>query len=239
MVGPAARAANIDAGRCVECPTRNACVAAYLSPEEQAALPTYVSCSDAIAPGQHLYRVGDPFGCQFHIRSGMVKTYAISAEGDEWVTGFHLPGDVIGVAQAGGLHSESAIALETSSTCMLAEADIGNSAQLTRGLLRHLGEKSKLQQSHQLALRQSSAEVRAAAFCIQLGARLSHLGRNPLYLPTPMSRTDIASYLGMSLESLSRVLSKLNAAGVVCAKRDHIEVLQPETLHTIALATIV
>jgi CRP/FNR family transcriptional regulator len=210
-----------------------------LNAQQQRELPNVMACTDPVPAGTHLYRAGDPVGSQFHIRSVMVKTYAIGAEGDEWVTGFHLPGDVIGIVHADGLHTESAVTLETCSTCLLPEASVPEDANVTRALLRHLGEKSRLQQMHQLSLRQSSAEVRAAAFCVHLSARLERLGRNSAYLPTPMSRTDIASFIGMSLESLSRVLSKLSAAGVVDAQRDHIEILQMDTLKAVALPTMV
>ena len=133
--------------RCEECPTRGACVASYLDPHERATLPSHLVCSDPISEGTHLFRAGDPVELQFHIRSGFIKTYSISAEGDEWVTGFYLPGDVLGFVQQDGLHTESAVTLETSSACLLNEEDLGKNAQLTRGLMRHLGEKSRAQLS--------------------------------------------------------------------------------------------
>ena len=106
---------------------------------------------------------------------------------------------------------------------------------MAAALVRQLAANASIDTRHQINLKQSAVQARFAGFCVMLGARLQRLGRSPHYLPTPMSRTDIASYLGMTLESLSRVISKLHAARVIRASRDHIEVLQPETLETLGL----
>ena len=234
----AVRAVEVDAERCTRCPTRKACVASSLSAEEQALVPTYMSCSDAIDRGEHLYRAGDTAVAQFHVRSGMVKTYVISASGDEWVTGLFLPGEVVGLARTDGVYAESAIALECVSVCVLKEDDLEIAANFPRALVRHFVRLSASQQRQQLNLRQTSAEVRVAAFFIDYSIRLAKLGRDPAFLPTPMSRTDLASYLGMALASLSRVVSRFNAARILDAGRHAIEIREMDALRTIALPAL-
>jgi CRP/FNR family transcriptional regulator len=201
------------------------------------ALPGLLLSSGPISKGKYLYRAGDPADGQVHLRSGMVKTYAISAEGDEYVTGFHLPGDVLGCAQKEGRHAESAIALELSTACLLSEAAMDQLGQMGGGglLWQQLAQRDALGVQHQINLTQTTSQARFAGFCTAYAQRLQRLGRRPDYLPTPMSRTDIATYLGMTLASLSRVMSKLQKAGVVRAARDYIEVLQPETMRTLGI----
>ena len=194
-------------------------------------------CVESVDSGAYIYRAGDPAQAQYHLRSGMVKTYVINAEGDEYVTGFYLPGEIFGTVHMDGSYGESAVALETTSVCELQDEAITELAQLglAPALLKHMAANAGIDTVHQINLKQTSAQARFAGFCVNMAARLERLGRSPLHLPTPMSRTDLASYLGMTLESLSRVVSKLHTAGVVKANRDHIEVLQMETLNTLGL----
>ena len=226
-----------DSSRCERCPTRRVCIAATADHEQLALLPQYLPCIDSITHGEHLFHAGDPATGQFHIRSGMVKTYMITAEGDEYVTGFYLPGEIVGQVHANQCYAESAVALETVSVCELDDNSLQRCAEigLTTVLMKQLAMNAHIEMRHQINLKQTSAQSRFAGYCVLLASRLQRLGRCPTYLPTPMSRTDLASYLGMTLESLSRVISKLHAAQVVRATRDHIEVLQPETINTLGL----
>jgi CRP/FNR family transcriptional regulator len=223
--------------RCRICPTRTVCLASFVPDEQVDELPGLFQCSDAMAAGEHLYHAGDEVIRQCHVRSGMVKTYVINAEGDEYVTGFYLPGEIVGHHHVDGRHVESAVALQTTTICEIDEVAtqaVGYKG-LTAPLLRHMAANASLESRHQINLKQSSAQARFAGFCALMAGRLERLGRDPRYLPTPMSRTDIASYLGMTLESLSRVVSKLNAAQVIRASREQIEILQRETLDTLSL----
>ena len=100
-----------------------------------------------------------------------------------------------------------------------------------------LSEDAARATQHQLQLVQTRADVRIAGFLVQLGERQSKLGWSDRELKTPMSRTDLANYLGMTLECLSRVLAKFGRAGLIEASRTHIELLKPEVLEGIALNT--
>lgn len=227
----------VDANRCRECPTRQVCLAAESDADQLGQLPEFFHCVEAVAAGAHLYHAGDAARAQYHVRSGMVKTYVINAEGDEYVTGFYLPGEILGHVHVDGCHAESAVALETASVCELSVDSVTELAKmgLAPALINHLAANASIQTLHQINLKQTSSQARFAGYCVNMGARLKRLGRSALHIPTPMSRTDLASYLGMTLESLSRVISKLHAAGVIHASRDHIEVLQEETLYTLGL----
>ena len=226
-----------DSNRCRVCPTRTVCIAADAQPDQLDRLPEFIACLSAIAPGEHLYHAGDAAVAQYHARSGMLKTYTINPQGDEYVTGFYLPGEILGHVHINGCHAESAVALETASLCKLDDDGIRGCAELglSSVIVKHLAANAHIEFCHQINLRQTSAQSRFAGFCVTMSARLARLGRNSTRIPTPMSRTDIASYLGMTQESLSRVIAKLHAANVICATREYIDVLQAETLSTLGL----
>jgi CRP/FNR family transcriptional regulator, anaerobic regulatory protein len=228
---------SLDSNRCRVCPTRTVCIAADAWPDQIDRLPEFIQCLHAIAPGKHLYQAGDAAVAQYYVRSGMVKTYTINSQGYEYVTGFYQPGEIFGHVHLNGCHAEFAVALETASICKLDDNGFQSCAELGMSsvLFKHLAANAYIDLCHQINLKQTSARSRFAGFCVTMSARLARLGRNPARIPTPMSRTDIASYLGMTQESLSRIIATLHAANVIYATREHIDVLQTETLSTLGL----
>jgi CRP/FNR family transcriptional regulator len=226
-------------GRCQQCPTHDACIAAKLEPNRLEELPNWLTEGATLNAGQHLYRAGDSADQQYHVRSGMFKTVVLNAQGDEFISGFHLPGDVLGVVHDRGCHVDSAVALDSGTACELNTNQLANNPDqgISSALIAHLSERTLGNLEHQISLSQSSAQARFAAFCVNYSDKLVRLRRCAHFLPTPMSRTDLANYLGMTLESLSRVISKLNASGVIRAARDNIELTQPDTLKTFSVHT--
>ncbi len=222
---------------CKNCQARAACVASKFAVEEFT-FPPGMRTSGALCQGTVLYRMGEPAKRLFHVRSGMFKTITLKASGDEFVTGFHLPGEVIGRAGADGCYTESAVALDASTVCRL-DLDTflrnqGAHGDFVGAIVQQLGEQSQADLQHRLLLSQTAAGSRFAAFCLNYAQRLSTIGRCKHFLPTPMSRTDMANHLGMTLESLSRVVSKLQARGVILARRDHINIRNFSALQQLA-----
>jgi CRP/FNR family transcriptional regulator, anaerobic regulatory protein len=223
--------------QCRECPTRRLCLAAGL---DNAALDRLTACIKPSAPmakGDYLYRAGDPAIDCFVVRSGAFKTFVVSAAGEEHVTQFCYPGELLGMAgQASGEHRESASALTTSTACRLRLDDIPTLWSIGSGasLLRLLGQAERLGSDVHVNLSQSRADARVAGFLVNLAKRMQHQGRDPSRLPTPMSRTDLANHLGMTLESLSRVLARLSKAALISAGRTEITVQAPAGLEALA-----
>ncbi|CAE7148814.1 fnr [Symbiodinium necroappetens] len=89
-------------------------------------------------------------------------------------------------------------------------------------MFNNQAEQARFEIMHQVNLRQTSAEKRFAGYCMQYGIRRAELGLDETVLPMPMSRTDLASYLGMKLESLSRVISRLQSRGLIAARRHQV-----------------
>jgi len=211
---------------CHNCLTRRQCLAAGLQGDALTALSACVHPGGPMKRGDFLYRAGESAGECFVVRSGAYKTILLSGSGDEHVTGFHFPGDLLGMAaQATGSHRESAIALETSTACRMLLADLPALWRTGGGpsLLRLIGDNGQRNAEDHMNLSRTGADARVAGFLSALSRRMQRQGRDDRQLPLPMSRTDMANYLGMSLECLSRVLARFSAAGLVTAGRTHID----------------
>lgn len=222
---------------CLTCPTRQYCVGAELDEARLLALGACVRPSAPLRKGDYLYRAGDPAEGCFVVRSGTYKRFSVSATGEEHVTGFHYPGDVIGLAGlATGRQADSAIALETATACRVRNESLPVLWSIGGGasLLRLVGEHEEHATEARIGLTQSKADCRVARFLLDLSQRMARHGRSADVLPAPMSRTDLASYLGMTLESLSRVFSRLSRAGLISATRTEITLHSRDQLETIA-----
>lgn len=220
---------------CERCPTRRVCLAAGLATSEMMSLRGVLTPSPPIAQRKHVYRAGDMADRHYHVRSGMFKTYAVNAAGDEYVTGFYYPGDLIGHAYTDGVRTDSALTLETGTVCTLRVRDLSELCDIGLGptLLQLLADREVQAARHQLNLTQPRADARLAGWLVQVSERITRLGWCPDRIPTPMSRTDLASYLGMTLESLSRVFTRFSKAGLIRATRKHVDLLKPETIATL------
>lgn len=187
--------------------------------------------------GDYLYRTGEPAHDCFVVRSGAYKTVLLSGSGDEHVSGFYFPGELLGLAaQANGVHRETAVALETSTACRVPLAEIPRLWRIGSGpaLLRLMGDNGQRNADDHMNLSRSAADERVAGFLMALAARMRRQGLDSRHLPLPMSRTDLANYLGMTLECLSRVLTRLSSAGLITASRTRVSLEQPAQLSALA-----
>ena len=160
--------------------------------------------------GDHVFREGDPFEAIAAVRAGTVKTYVVDRDGHEHVLGFHLPGEVIGLnAIDGETYPCNAVALDTVMLCrfsfpkiaVLATRLPGLQQQLFRLLSRDIGRAALLAGDW-------TADQRMAAFLIGLSRRLAARGFSPNRFQLTMARTDIANYLRLAPETVSRVLRR-------------------------------
>jgi CRP/FNR family transcriptional regulator, anaerobic regulatory protein len=223
--------------QCQDCPTRQLCLAAGLDHKALGELASCVKPSAPMAKGEYLYRAGDLTDGCYVVRSGAFKTFTISTSGEEYVTGFYFPGELLGLGgQASGDHQESASALMTSTACRVHLEDIPALWSIGSGpsLLRMMGQAERLGSHDHVNLSQTRADARVAGFFVSLSRRMQKQGRNALCLPMPMSRTDLANYLGMTLESLSRVLARLAKAGLISTTREEIQVRAMNELEGLA-----
>lgn len=222
---------------CGLCPTRHLCVARDLPDSAQEALGERLSTTAPMGKGDFLYRTGDEAKNWYVVRSGVFKTVTVTPDGEEYVTGFHYPGEILGLdGPATGTHRDTAVALGVSTACSIGLNQLPEIWELGAGasLLQLIAEHERNESMLRINLSQSRAEARIAGFLKLLMDRTERLGFDPTVLSMPMSRTDLANHLGLTLECVSRVLSKWRRAGVIDADRTTMKIVEAEALNTAA-----
>jgi CRP/FNR family transcriptional regulator len=198
-----------------------------------AALSEVVATSAPMEKGEYLYRAGAPATSWFVVRSGVYKTVNDTADGEEYVTGFYYPGEILGLeGGALGRFEESAVALGSATACAVILDNLPRIWALGahRSLLRLIAQHERNGKALRINMSQSRADVRIAGFLKLLMERTERLGFDPHCLAMPMSRTDLANHLGLTLECVSRILSRWRRAGVIATDRTTVRVLRPDEL---------
>ncbi|MDN5925002.1 MAG: helix-turn-helix domain-containing protein [Xanthomonadales bacterium] len=220
---------------CSTCAFSSACIDSGYGKPELAELHCLVEHIGPFAPGSHVFRTGDPFRAIFAVRSGTVKTVVVNREGHEQVLGFYLPGEVIGLNAIYPEHYPcEAVTLEAASFCrfsfpaMSALAARMPSVQqhLFRLLSRELGMVSMLAGDH-------AADERMAAFLLNIGQRYAARGFSGTRFHLSMSRGDIANYLRLAAETVSRVLGRFREQSLLRIDGRDLEILDLPRLHAL------
>jgi CRP/FNR family transcriptional regulator len=177
-----------------------------------------------------LYRMGDPFASIYAVRSGHFKTYQVNAEGVEQITGFPMSGDFLGMDAIGTeCHPSFAVALEDSELCEIPfarlETLLSEIPTLLRRFHRSLGQEISREQSSMLLLGNLRAEQRFASFLVNVSHSYRQRGYSPTRFVLRMTRQDIGNYLGLTIESISRLLAKFTRIGWIRVKQREIELL--------------
>lgn len=185
--------------------------------------------------GEYLYRAGEPFQALYMIRSGIIKTYFISEDGEEQILGFHLPGEIIGFdGIAEGAYASNGMALDTTSICKLSfetlEEHYSASPQLQSALLRGMSREILRHENMMMLLGKKKADQRLASFLLNRSTYQSTRGYSATIFTLAMTRTDIGKYLGLTVETVSRVLSRLQAQGIIEVHTNQIQILDLESL---------
>lgn len=221
---------------CSHCRLNALCLPLALENDEIHALDELVQRGRPLHKGEHLYQAGDSFGTLYAVRSGALKTYRLSPDGREQITGFHLPGEVLGLDGIGSQwHSNSAKALETTAVCAIPFERLGELGRhlpnMQRHLMRLLGQEINHEQEQSLLLSQYSAAQRIVALLLSLSARHARQQLSAQRFRLPMSRTDIGHYLGLTVETVSRVFTRLQQGGLITARHKDIQLLDMPALH--------
>ncbi len=221
---------------CSTCMMANVCLPTGMSTSEIAQLDDLVKERLRIEKGQALFQHGKGFDALFALRSGSIKTQMIEACDQHQITGFFLPGEVVGLdGMMQRTHSSTAVAMEDSEVCVIKLADID---EISRRLpiLQHqvrLLMSKEIARSHHimLALGSMRSEQRLATFLINLSQRLTALGYSSIEFSMRMSREEIGNYLGLTLETISRVFSRFARDGVMQVHQREIKILDMVALN--------
>jgi CRP/FNR family transcriptional regulator len=173
-----------------------------------------------VQKGEHLFYQGDEFKAVFAVRTGTVKTYTLTNDGEEQITGFHLASELVGLESYDSItYPSSAKALETTNVCEIPVDKLdelsGKMPELRRQLMRLMSKELREEQQMMLLLSKKSAEERIASFLINLAARFKRRGFSGTSFRLTMSRADIANYLGLAVETVSRVFTRFQKQGLL------------------------
>lgn len=186
--------------------------------------------------GQHIFREGDEFNSIAAVRAGTVKTYVTDLNGREQVQGFFLAGELVGLdAISGSRYPCNAVALDTVLLCRfsfpafttLATRMPGLQQELLRQLSADIGKATLLAGDF-------TAEERLAAFLLILSRRYGKQGLSATRLHLTMPRTDIANYLRLAAETVSRLLKRFQELGLIEVDRREVHLSDPPGLEAIA-----
>jgi CRP/FNR family transcriptional regulator len=220
---------------CADCSLSQLCLPAGVDRDDLGRLDAVVQRRRPLRAGEALFRAGDALGAVFVASEGAFKTVVVNEAGEEHVLGFHLPGELFGLDAVGsGRHRCDALALVEARVCEIPFATLSTVAaqlpSLQRQLLRVMGQSSDRDHDHVDALSRKQASERIALFLHGLGERYRRIGRPADDIRLPMSRDDIARYLGLALETVSRGFGRLQDEGVIEVNGRRVRVLAPARL---------
>ena len=201
--------------RCSTCNLKEICLPCGLTGQEAAQLDGLVYTRRTLKRGEALYREGDKFHSIYAIRSGFFKSSQTLEDGREQVTGFQMAGEILGMDGIGSdLQGCDAIALEDSSVCVIPYARIEQLSREMPGMQRqfHKMMSREIVREHGIMLLLGSmrAEERLATFLLNLSQRFTARGYSASEFNLRMTRDEIGSFLGLKLETVSRLFSRFH-----------------------------
>jgi len=192
-----------------------------------------------IHKNKYIFHGGDPFRAVYAIRSGAVKSFCISDDGSEQVTDFYLPGEIFGWDGIdNNTHSNTATTLETTALCEIPFARFEEISRtmpiLQKHFMRLMAKELTSDQELIGLLAKSSAEERVASLLLSLSSRLKRQHLSATQFRLPMSRADIGNYLGLTVETVSRVFSRFQSFDLILCDKKEIEIINLNGLSALA-----
>jgi CRP/FNR family transcriptional regulator len=223
---------------CDTCCLRDLCLPAGLEPEATRLLDRMVTNRARVKRRDSLYRPGDQFSAVYAIRLGTFKTLMLAEDGREQITGCYMGGDMIGLDGIGDhRHTSGAVALEDSEVCVLPFEQLDALAYkvpaLGRNLYRCISRDLCRGQDMMFLLGSMRAEQRLVVFLLNLASRYQARGYSGSEFVLRMTREEIASLLGLKLETVSRQFSFLQGEGLIQVQGRTVKLLDSAALKNI------
>jgi CRP/FNR family transcriptional regulator len=227
---------------CAACSMHQLCLPMGLDDADLNRLDQIIGQRRRIAKDERLYQMGEPFRNLYAIRFGHFKTFQVNAGGEQHITGFQMAGELLGMdAISGDHHQCDAVALEDSEVCEIPFSGLEDLFGEVPTLLRHfhriMSKEIMREQNVMLLLGNMRAEQRFAVFLVNLSSRYAARGYSPDSFQLRMSREDIGNYMGLTIESVSRLLSRFKKQGWIKVDKREMTLLQPALLKAMAAGT--
>ncbi len=224
---------------CSTCSLSSLCLPVSLDMTEMDRLDNIIDKSRPLKKGEHLFHQGDPFTSVYAVRAGTIKSYTLTNEGEEQITGFYFPGELVGLSSIDSdNYPVSAKILETTTVCEIPYERLddlaGQMPELRRQMLRTMGKELRDDQQMMLLLSKKNAEQRVATFLIRLSSRFRVRGYSATQFRLSMSRNEIGNYLGLAVETVSRIFTRFQTVGLIRVDGKEIELLDLEQLYAMA-----
>lgn len=224
---------------CSNCRLNSICIPLALESEDIEQLDSIIQRSKPLQKGQHLYREGDDFQSIYAVRSGALKAYQTTDDGREQVTGFYFPCEILGMdGISKNAHASSAKALETVAVCEIPFNSLSKLSSLLPNLQHHffqlMSQKITEDQVLITLLSKNAADERVAALLMSISSRNARRKLSGTHFRLPMSRVDIGNYLGLTVETVSRVFSRMQKMEILRVDNKEIEILDIRGVRTMA-----
>lgn len=224
---------------CGDCRLSSICLPISVHIDELDRLDEIIQRGRPLHKGDYLYRANEPFTSVFAVRSGTMKAIRITNDGEEQVTGFYLPGEILGMdGIAQNVHTNSAIALETTAVCEIPFTRMEELTIKIPSLQRHffqlMSQEITADQQLITLLSKNSAEERVASMLLSISSRNHRRQLSANLFRLAMSRADMGNYLGLTVETVSRVLSRFQKQELLKVDKKEIEIVSLSGLQRIA-----
>ncbi|MGS2717018.1 fumarate/nitrate reduction transcriptional regulator Fnr [Eionea flava] len=224
---------------CSDCRLSTVCLPLGLTPAQMVQVDDLIQHRPLLQKKSYLYHAGDAFEHLYVVRSGCVKTVMGTESGEEKITGFYLSGDIVGIEGISDQrYHSSAVALDTSSLCKIPFTEIEQLATTVHDLQRHMftimSKEIVTDQHAMMIMNKKKADARIAAFLLSLSGRFQRQHQSPFQWILPMSRGELGNYLGLTIETVSRVFTKLQKANIISINKRELEITSLKELQHIA-----
>lgn len=224
---------------CNTCSLNSLCLPIALENDDLDALDRIIKRSRPIQKGELLFKQGDNVNSVYAIRTGAVKTYTVAPSGEEQITGFNLASELVGLS---GYNQDAypltAKALETTTVCELPieqlETLCDDIPGLRKQIMRNMSGEIRQDQQMMLQLSKRSADERLAYFLLELSSRFERRGFSPKAFRLSMSRVDISNYLGLAVETVSRIFTRFQKNGLIATEGKEVQLIDFDELGALA-----
>lgn len=223
---------------CNNCSLTDLCIPVGVKNTDMEMLDEIIVRHTPLKRGQYWFRAGDRFRAIYAVRSGCLKTCVTTGAGEEQICGFHLPGEIIGLdAIDSGYYKSSAKVLQSSSVCEIPfeqlERMFSDAPSLQHQMLRIMSREIDNEQWLITLLGKSAADARVAAFLCNLSNRFAVRGYSASQFVLGMPRHDIGNYLGLAVETVSRVITRFQKENLLTASGKQIHIHNLKQLYDI------
>ena len=222
---------------CDRCIGKQYNVCHLLEPERQREL-FETGCRHRWDKRSYLFRAGSPVGAVFKVTSGIVAESRTLADGRRQIIAFFLPGDICGYLETDGRHAFDGEAITTAETCSFNRerfgAFVNRNNDVAEEMRRGLADRLKMAGTHLSVVGQLTSTERVANFVAMMTAAYAARNVQTRPLPLPMKRSDIADYLGLRLETVSRAFSKLRQSSIIDVNEDEVLILDQAKLNQLS-----